>query len=72
MVKLLIIIVSMGLVLTACKKNNSPVKAQDTSASSTTGQTKESRYINNLNKDTRIKNPDALLDEVNQQSNHAL
>lgn len=63
------IVLTLGL--SGCDKKESPVQTDEaaaTSADSTKTKTENDIYIENLNKDVKVDNPDALLDEVNQET----
>ena len=68
----------LALGLSACDKKKSPIA--DEGSSATTAASKEATaagtktendlYIERLNKDVKVDNPDALLDEVNKDTQH--
>lgn len=64
------------MTLMGCDKKQEPIKATDAPAvqQEQTTQTHKSEndlYIERLNKDVKVENPDALLDEVNREAKSA-
>ena len=64
---------TMVMALTGCDKKQEPVKATDAPAvqqtqASNKHKSENDLYIERLNKDVKVENPDALLDEVNQEA----
>lgn len=71
-----VIIGAMTVVLMGCDQKQEPIKATDAPALQPV-QVKEGHksehdlYIERLNQDVKLENPDALLDEVNQEAKTA-
>ncbi|ONG38713.1 hypothetical protein BKE30_11120 [Alkanindiges hydrocarboniclasticus] len=66
---------TMAMVLMGCDKKQEPIKATDAPAvqqahsdSDDAHKSENDLYIERLNKDVKVENPDALLDEVNQEA----
>lgn len=60
-----VMLVSVGLA--GCDKKKSPIETDDPTTSSAT-KTENDLYIEKLNKDVKVEDPDALLDEVNKDT----
>lgn len=62
----------MTMVLMGCDKKQEPIKADKAAAVPSTQdaahKSENDLYIERLNKDVKVENPDALLDEVNQET----
>jgi hypothetical protein len=72
-----VLLLAVGLGLVGCDDKQEPIKAteapaiqQGATANTTDSahKTENDLYIERLNKDVKVSNPDALLDEVNQQN----
>ncbi|RYY77746.1 MAG: hypothetical protein EOO69_13465 [Moraxellaceae bacterium] len=63
---------TMTMVLMGCDKKQEPIKADEPAAVQSTQdaahKSENDLYIERLNKDVKVENPDALLDEVNQET----
>ena len=68
-----LLVSTMIMALTGCDKKQEPVKATGALAvqqaeASNKHKSENDLYIERLNKDVKVENPDALLDEVNQEA----
>lgn len=73
-----VLLVAVGTGLTGCDNKQEPIKATEASATQqgatarpptdSAHKSENDLYIERLNKDVKVSNPDALLDEVNQQN----
>jgi hypothetical protein len=66
------LVCTMAVVLMGCNRQE-PVKATDAAAIQQADPSNEHKsendlYIERLNEDVKLENPDALLDEVNQET----
>jgi hypothetical protein len=62
-----IMLVTLGL--GGCDKQKSPVQTETEGEVSSSGtKTENDLYIEKLNQDVKVENPDALLDEVNKDT----
>lgn len=71
-----VIIGAMTVVLMGCDQKQEPIKATDAPALQPVQvkkgyKSEDDLYIERLNQDVKLENPDALLDEVNQEAKTA-